>query len=432
MRFYSLLFIAIYSMFLSIFFTTAASALGWKGSYVKPPIPQPASSSLTSSNSSANKTNLFHREFYLTPLMVGYESNYRLSSSHAEGSALWSLEGGMEARYQFSSKLRMFAELNGMVRVPFGDSGLTEYHGELPLLFFYRIHPRLELFVSNYTALERAKTPPIFLDIDPSQVQLLSTIRYFSAQDTVRPALAFYLNDSTFAELGIYLRGKKVTFIGDAVGEPDYSLFDVGLDLNGKYFYENRLSLRLKYDLAWRSFNDYSARPSSYAPALNENLTMQRHLLSMLWRFKIYGPLSAFAEYAIRFTLDNGSYFDSREHLPNAGLSLQIQDKIQANVSLAYFHRTYLHRTPCEAQEFPVDSNNYGGSDCQPIGPNLQSIPLVQNESAWVVNAQATYLFNTWLQAILSYELNMAASDVTQEIKPNHRIMGGIGMRVGD
>jgi hypothetical protein len=365
--------------------------------------------------------------FHFTGLL-GYESNYKVTteSGVVEGSGLWALEAGGELEIRRGA-LRLRGELGAMLRMPFKDAGLLELGVELPTALWYRVRPWLSLSLGNHFSLERAKTPPIFLDaaeLSPSQRAQLSTrtIRYFGWSELIRPALGLQLGETLHAELGPYFRVRGVSFIENPYGgEPDYHLFDLGADLALKLFLGERFSARLKYDFARRVFPGYLGRPPAHEPALTDSLTMLRHLIGVLLRARIVKGLSLQAGYVFRIVSDNGGYFAHLEHAPSGGFALDLFERWQLSASLGYRWRDYRQRTPCEAQETAPGSKIYVGADCQIQDP----IPLSRLEESLSFDLRTSLSITEWLQATVSYEMEDATSDLEDLLAPNHRILAG-------
>ncbi len=297
----------------------------------------------------------------------------------------------------------------------------------MPALLYWRFNRRLELALSNHLGLERSKTPPIFLDttdiVDPKSIATSgSTIRYFTVYETFRPALALHLAAPLLLEAGPYFRIKQVNFIENPYGsEPDYRLTDLGADAALKAWLGERVSLRLRYDFAHRWFTNYKARPPAHEPAQNEALAMNRHLVGLHAAARILRPLSLSAGYTLRLTQDNGGFFSYREHLVAGGASFELEDRLEVSASVGYLRRDYTQRTPCEAVADPTVPSGYTGSDCKSSSPTR----LSQTESAIIANARVAVTILGWLQAVVSYELEDASSDLEDLLVPNHRILAG-------
>jgi hypothetical protein len=365
--------------------------------------------------------------FHLTPLF-GYESNYTVTSQEVSGSGLFALEGGAELRYRPTDRLRLRAELEAMLRLPFADTALTEFVVELPLLLHYRLVPRLDLFLSNHAGAERAKTPPIFLDTSPKS--LSSTIRYYGYHDQLRAGLTWRLGDIGTADIGPYFRVRQVNFIEPPAGnDPDYRLYDAGVDVAGKLYYRDRFSARLKYDYAHRFFRNYMALPPTHQPPLMGTLlAMDRHLVGLLLRARVVGPFGLFAGYSLRINRDNGGYFDYLEHAPSGGVSVDWNDRLQISASAGYVRRAYSNRTACEPEQDPPGSGRWVGADCSRVEPGEKKPLLDQVEWAWQVDFRASVNITSWLQAVVSYELEEAGTDVDDPMAPNHRVLAGVSL----
>lgn len=361
--------------------------------------------------------------------LLGYESNYKVTTVEVEGSGLFALEAGGELTLR-RGPVRLRSELGALVRMPFKDAGLLELSAELPVALVYRARPWLSLALGNHFSLERSKTPPIFIDaaeVPPAQRGQLSTraIRYFGWSELLRPALGLHLGDHLLAELGPYFRVRSVTFIENPYGgEPDYRLLDVGADLSLKLFLGERFSARLKYDLAQRFFPGYLGRPPAHEPALADSLTMLRHLLGLRVRVEIVKGLSLHAGYGFWIVSDNGGYFAHYEHVPGGGLELDLFERWQLSASVSYRYRDYRRRTPCEAQETAPGSKVYVGADCQ----IQDAVPLPRLEEALSVEVRTSVALTDWLQVTLSYELDDATSDLEDLLQPNHRVLVGGGV----
>ncbi len=368
--------------------------------------------------------------FYLNSLF-GYESNYRVTTVSVAGSGVVELELGGELRYRPSRALRLWTTLDGRVRVPFSDTGLTEYLVELPVFFLYRFGPGFELSLGNHFAVERSKTPPIFMDVadlPPGQSASLSgtTIRYSAIYESFRPAIAYHFGKVAFIEAGPYFRVKQVNFIENPYGnDPDYRLFDLGADLVGKVFlWRDRISLRVHYDFAHRMFSNYPAKPAAYMPPLADTLTMNRHMVGAQLRFTLFGPLDLIGGYTLRLNRDNGGYFSYLDHLPSAGLALDWRERVQASATFGYLWRGYTDRAICEAQQVPPGSGKWLGGDCKNV---MDPVRLSQRESALLFSFRGGVTITSWLQALVSYELEKASSDLEDLLPANHRVLGGLG-----
>ena len=365
--------------------------------------------------------------YYLVPLL-GYESNYQVVSRDPTGSGMWSVEGGGELRYRASQALRLFLALDGMVRMPFKDSGLTEYLVELPAMLHVRLSPRWEIVLANYLGSERGKTPPVFIDpgeIDPALLGGANrTIRYTSVTEELQPLLALDLARWARLEAGPYLRVKWTTFLDQPwQGEPDYTLFDGAGSLAAIFRWQDRLSVRLRYDIARRLFSGWPARPPARQPVIGENLAMTRHSLGLRLRGRIWGPLGAQVGYMLRLITDNGGFYAATDHQPGGGLYLDTR-RVDASVMVTYLRRDYTSRTPCEAEEDPPGSGKFVGQSCSGP-PDVKPAPLPRWESGLVLDVRLNVSITSWRQAVLSYELDDARSDL--EAVMNHRILAGIG-----
>jgi hypothetical protein len=352
--------------------------------------------------------------FYLTPLL-GYESNYTFSPDtalfEAKGSGMWALEGGGELKYRRSEKLRMRGELAAMVRMPFSDGGLTEFLTELPVVGFYRLTDSLELFLSNHIGVERSRTPPVFLESGAGTVG--ETLTYFAFYETLRPALAYHLREGAFVEAAPYFRVKQINF-SQNLAEPDYRLFDLGLDVSGKVVYKTRFAARLRYDYARRMFQNLTARTPD-GNTSDSSLAMNRHIVGVYGSGHVFGPLSLDASYAIRIVRDNGGYYAYNDHLVGGGLELSWPELVTVSGGVFYQRRGYSDRTPCE------------GGTCDPTNPAATPFQS-QVESAVTANAKVLVTITDWLQAIATYELEDASSDAEDVLVPNHRVMAGVSL----
>jgi len=362
---------------------------------------------------------------YVTPLF-GYESNYQVTTKDPLGSGVWALEAGGELRYRASPALRLHLELGGVLRLPFEDASLIEYSLELPAMLLYRLASRLELVLASHLGVERSKTPPVFIDpgdLDPALLGGANrTIRMSSVQEELQPRLGVDLARWARLEAGPYLRVKWVSFLDRPwEGEPDYTLLDGGGTLSVVLRWRDRLSFRLRYDLAGRFFLGYPARPPARQPVLGEDLTMTRHGLGARLRGRIWGPLGAQVGYLLRITGDNGGFYAAMDHQPSAGLWLDTE-RVDASASVAYLWRGYRQRTLCEAEEEPPGTGRYLGADCKGLE---QPAPLPQWEAALVLDARVSVTLIAWLQAVATYELELARSEV--ESVTNHRGLGGLG-----
>jgi len=370
--------------------------------------------------------------FYATPLF-GYESNHNLAppsvppgappdAAKPEGSAIWSLEGGAELKYRPSTALLLRTELSAMVRMPISSAGLTEFLVELPLLAFYRLTPQLELFLSNHVGVERSRTSAVFFDKDVKNLTVNSgdTLTYFAFYETLRPALAYHLVPGAFVEVGPYFRVKQMN-LSVNIDEPDYRLFDLGADLSGKYVYKRRFSARLRYDFAYRLFQNHDARPPEYeditkTPSVNPlagtRLGMYRHQIGAYLGAHVWGPISVNGSYSFRLVRDNGGYNSYNEHLVGGDLDLSFPGLFALGAGIFFQKRGYTNRTPCE------------GGACGAPGVAQQA----QSESSLVLNGKVTVPITEWLQALAIYEMEDAAADNLDPMAPLHRVVAGVSL----
>jgi hypothetical protein len=361
---------------------------------------------------------------YVSPL-VGYESNYKLTNVDVGGSGMWAIEGGGELKYRPSSTLWLKVELPAMIRMPFSDSGLTEFLVELPVQMIYRPVSSLPLDVnlSNHIGFERARTTPVFLT---GHAKSGATLLFFAFYEQLRAAAAYhFIQDKVhdaYVEVGPYLRVKQVNMEAN-LDEPDYRLFDIGFDAGAKYIYQDRVSARLRYDLAKRWFSNFDARPAGYCelsgtecganPLSGTALNMTRHTVGLYVDVLVYGPFSVGGSYAIRFTGDNGGYYANTTNIVNGVLGLRWPSLVNVEAGVAYMRYGYGDRAPCEG----------GACPGTPDDAKLDSW-----ESAFVAEARAEVTILEWLQAVASYNMEDAEAENEDPIKPNHRVMAGISV----
>ncbi len=354
--------------------------------------------------------------FYLTPLL-GYESNYKVTTADVEGGVIWAVEGGIELRYRPSPRLRLRTELSTIARSPVADAGLFELLIEHPAQLVYRLSDKLELSLGNLLLIERSKTPPVFIEGAAG-----TTIRYGLFADILRAGLAYHLADGFFVDAGPYLQIKQVNFLENPEdSEPDYRFFDIGADLALKYRLDDLLSVRLRYDVAYRSFTNYAARPPEREPELGEALAMTRQIWGLAVASKIFGPLRARAAYSLRLNRDNGGFFNYLDHIVSGGLSVNWRERVSLESSLTHVRRSYTDRTPCEAESRPP----HVGSDCLAgADPSVQD----RRETMVLVNVTLGVALSDTFQLLVSYQLEDAASDIEDLLVANHRLMGGVSI----
>ncbi len=369
------------------------------------------SSTVESGIQLSSKPNL---GFYLTPLF-GYESNYAFTPLSPQGSSIFAFEGGMDLRFQPSKELRVYSEFSGMVRMPLADSRFTEYLLEAPALIFIHLDPQLELFLSNYAAMERSRTPPVGM---PGLVPLGST--YWSIEDTLRPALTYYINREFFVEAGPYIRVKQVD-LKDNRDESDFRMFDLGLNLSAKLLYKDLLSARLKYDLAYRMFpGEINATPFSAGgePLNDHNLTMTRHILGAYFTAKPIPMLELFASYALRYVDDSDGYYTSSENLLGGGISLSLSEILTLSLNIHYQSRNYSERS-----EHPFDSEDNAF--------DLQKWQVLK-ENVLFVNARLGVAITDWIEAVALYEFEDATAEnsipAEEDLLTYHRFLAGVSL----
>lgn len=404
---------------------------------------------------------------YVTTLL-GFESNYLVTTSRVDAAAVWALEGGAELRWHLTDAWRLRLEFSGMLRLPFAAPSfenpatadlpkseqptLVESLVELPVLLTYTGRTRWTFSLFSHIAYERSKTPPVFFDAVPNE-QLQGTqgksgvggntalagsgrtIVYQSAYAQLRPAISAYVVQQLMVEGGLYLRGKLLDFQQNPFGsDPDYGLFDLGFDLSATGRPWSWLTLRTKYDFAVRVFDGFQARPSQYEPAKDEDLQMYRHILALSASVRVLRSLQLRGRYLYRHNTDNGGFFDYSDHLLEVGVAFTWYDDNEVErfsfaAHISYLSRGYRHRTLCEAMQVPGQTG-YQGTDCRPIGPSrLEPSAQPQKESALVLSASATYALTEWLQLVATYELEDADSDIEDLLVSNHRVMAGVSMQ---
>jgi hypothetical protein len=312
-----------------------------------------------------------------------------------------------------------------MVRMPFSDTGLTEANLELPVQLFYRFHRRLELSVSSFSLFERAKTPPIFLDAETTEAALKSgkTIRYYAGGEELRPALTVLLAPGLSTEAGFYFRIKQLTFIDKFAEEPDFRLMDFGADASLRYAHKAYFSARLRYDYAHRRFTNLRARPSTFCPIgvdtstdprcadpLGKNLVQDRHLIGVYLRGRIWGPFGIYGSYGLRLVRDNGDYFSHNEHLIGGGLTVSWAERLEFAGGVSYLYRRYSKRS------------DYVGN----VATGEGATKNMKVENALVVSSRLGVKILSWLEALVTYEMDDAGSDIEDLLIPNHRVLGGI------
>jgi len=366
---------------------------------------------------------------YYGTAMMGYESNYnfapRTSTIGPEGSALMLLDLGVDLAYRPSQQTYLKGELTGMTRIPFAGAGDSDMLLELPVLLLHRLTPELELFLSSHTAFERARSSPIGLDeaIKNAAISSEDPLIYWAIYEQLRPAVTYHLMPGAFVEAGPYFRVKQVNFDVN-VGDSDYRLFDLGLDVSGKYIYKRTLAARLRYDFAYRLFNNYDARPGEYCalnsagecvvnPLAGTGLRMQRHLFGLYLSSHVWGPLSLDGSYAIRLVRDNGGFLSYNEHLIGGGLTLSWAERVTFAGAVYFQLRNYTERTNCEGA---------------PCSGKPDDALLAEAESALVLSGKVVVNVLEWLQAIATYELEDASADNEDPQAPLHRILGGAAL----
>jgi hypothetical protein len=362
--------------------------------------------------------------FYVSPL-VGYESNYKLTNFDVGGSGIWALEGGGELKYRPSPSFWLKVELPAMIRMPFSDSGLTEFLVELPVMMISRPVSGLplDLNLSNHVGFERARTTPVFLTGHSKSGE---TLVYYAVYEQLRAAAAYHFlqdeNSDAFVELGPYFRIKQINLEAN-LDEPDYRLFDVGFDLSAKYIFRDRIAARVRYDLAKRWFSNFDARPPEYCtlsgmecgsnPLAGTELNMTRHTVGLYADAVVWGPVSVGGSYAIRFSSDNGGYYANTTHIASAVLGLKWPDLVTVEAGLTYMRYNYGDRAACE-----------GDPTCSATSPNV----LDAWESALIAEVRGEVTILEWLQAVVSYDMEDAEAENEDPIEPNHRVMGGISV----
>lgn len=414
---------------------------------------------------------------YASPLF-GFESNYKVAGgnenarnsaieanaadpppnplipvppeSKAEGSLALAVNGGAEFKYRPSNKIFLRAELSAGALLPLKDTSLTGFLFELPVFFTYRLGRQWELFLSNHVAFERARTPPVFLDIQQTGAASGQALISLSVYEQVRPAVVFRPIPGLSLDAGPYLRIKQVNFSKNLPDtDPDYRLFDLGGDLALTYRPLRYLSLRLHYDFAARSYSNVKSRPAQGLPATDDALRALRHYVDLRLRAN-YRWLSGFAGYGFRYNVDNAGAFDYNEHHVFAGLGFRYKTRFSISGQVFAALRNYTNRTPCEAFRSEKPGLNFGkyvGADCRdpdhpdPKDPDFVA-PSAQNsrESLIGVRVEAAYSFADWFQLLLSYELEDSGARTDAPAKDargkptfvddpqfaNHRIMGGL------
>jgi len=226
--------------------------------------------------------------FHLTPLF-GYESNYKVTAQQVAGSGLFALEGGADLRYHPTEKLRLRAVLEALLRLPFADTALTEFSVELrsSSTTASRATRPVPLQPRGRRAREDAADLPRRRADDPLDDDPLLLVPRPAARRALLAA-----GEGRRRRHRPYFRVKQVNFIDPPSGnDPDYRLYDVGLDVAGKLYYRDRFSARLKYDYAHRFFRNYMALPPTRQPPLTGTLlAMDRHLVGLLLRARVVGP----------------------------------------------------------------------------------------------------------------------------------------------
>lgn len=412
----------------------------------------------------------YELSFYASPLF-GFESNYKVAGSNetarlaaiaanaadpppnppiavppvskAEGGLALAVSGGAEFKYRPSGKLYLRAELSASTMLPLKDTSLTGFLFELPVFLSYRLGRQWELFLSNHVAFERARTPPVFLDIQQTGATSGQALISLAVYEQLRPAVVFRPLSGLSLDAGPYFRIKQVNFSKNLPDtDPDYRLYDLGGDLAIKYRLLRFLSVRLHYDFAARFYTNVLSRPAQGQPATADPLRALRHYVDLRLRAN-HRWLSGFAGYGFRFNADNAGAFDYNEHHLFAGLGFRHETRFSVSAQVFAALRNYTNRTPCEAFRIidpgQPDVGKYVGADCRDVrgAPNT-----AQNnkESLLGVRVEAAYSFSDWFQVVLSYELedSGAASDAPARDTSgapiplddpqfaNHRIMGGL------
>jgi hypothetical protein len=364
-------------------------------------------------------------------VLFGYESNYTFTTTEPAGSAIWAVEGGVDFKYRPTAKVRLQSSFDAMVRLPFADASLLEANLELPLLLFYRLHPRVELFLSSFTGFERDKAPPVFLDLEdiPQSAQAFAvhgTIPYYAIHETFRPAVTFYLARNATLEAGPYARIKQTTFTANPYGgDPDYRFFDVGGDVSAKLRYRDLLSARLRYDVSRRGFTNYPARPPGREPPLAEELAMTRHMAGLQLKANLLGgALQLGCGYTVRLVSDNpgAGHLSYVEHDPWGAVSVAWRELFSVSAGIEYLRRRYTDRTPCEAQETAPGSGAFVGADCTGV-----DTPARQNteEAAIRADLRVQVSITSWMAADAQYGLERYAGNAEVSLN-DHRVVAGV------
>lgn len=365
---------------------------------------------------------------------LGYESNHALSALKTEGSPVLALEAGGELRLRVSSDLRLVGELSVGSLLIFADASLSGVLVELPILMFYQLSGGWELFVSNHLAVERGRAPPILGALDTLKTAA-GTLITLAVYDTLRPAIAYRTSDALLFELGPYFRIKQVTFDQNLEGgDPDYRLMDFGADVLGHYRLNRVFDARLRYDFAFRGFENYKARTPEGLPT-DESLQMLRHTVDLQLRAHLElaagHVIRPVVSAAVRFASSNAGYFDYREYQLHGSLAYVWREKVMVSGRVAFWNRDYTNRTACAASPLGLDVSH---PSCSGTEPDVNVI----RENVLVLEARAGWSVFDWLTVSFSYEFEDAGAshDVPAQpatpdpIKGNHRLLAGASLSI--
>ena len=312
------------------------------------------------------------------------------------------VEGGMELIHQRTGSLRLRAELAGLARLPLANTRMVEAVAGLPVLLFYRLGPRVELFVSNLLGYERARTPPLFVPEDLALASPGKPILYDALHEALRSAVSLEPVRIVRLELGAYARAKTVTFYAsdEEAGQDeeiaDYWLYDLGLDLGATVQISPSFSARLRYDLAHRGFpgeGNLPARKSNFLPVgSGTNLTMLRQLAGLYLRGRVADLISARVSYGVRLVHDNGGYYECTDHLVGLGMEASWPDLLNITMGATLLLRNYTRR----------DVKGYSSS--KPTSEGDMSVQI-QEELSLVGHLRGELTVTEWLQVVLLYEV---------------------------